>query len=244
MNALNVGGAPAGLELQFESPAAEWSTFDWLAVLGMAQQEVGTAAVTEAGAIASIEAFGVPTLSVGVAVSSAGAIASAEAVNVPGLALGDDVQDAGGIFSGEAVGTPSLSVGVEGSDAGAVVSAEAFGMATMSSPAEQQDLVFAAAPLPRRSRVPSKAPVARVGEAGGIPSEESVGSPVVWGELARVRRVPATSAPVAVVVEARARIEGAGGIASVENFGRAGMWGMKIRSRQAREEEYLLRRAA
>lgn len=39
--AINVGGAPAGIEQNFDTPAPPWTDHDWLAVLGMGQAESG-----------------------------------------------------------------------------------------------------------------------------------------------------------------------------------------------------------
>ncbi len=120
MSTMNVGGAPAGLEQQFESPASPWTSADWLVAGGMVQEEAGAAAQTivSAGAIATAQAFGSAQINFRI---FPGAIASLGAF---GTATTKFNVVPGGITTAQAFGTASVGFRIT---TAAIGSVEAFG---------------------------------------------------------------------------------------------------------------------
>lgn len=92
------------------------------------QPGVSAQPITDAGAIATGEAFGAGQ--VNLRLFDAGAVASLEAFEAPSLRL--TVSDSGAIASGGAFGAPTVTVDRLVSDAGAIASAEAFGSPTVT----------------------------------------------------------------------------------------------------------------
>lgn len=141
--------------------------------------------ISGAGAIASSEAFGVPTVAVGVAISNAGAIGSSEAFGGAVLAAGEDIVNAGGIASAEAFGTPLFALGVAVSSAGGIASAEGFGVPTIGAGVQPEVFVYVG-----RRILPARIKVGLIQEAGAIESAEAFGQPTVTGVVeGRSRRV-------------------------------------------------------
>jgi hypothetical protein len=120
----------------------------------------GTVSVVDAGAIASAEAFGQPSVSARFAVIGAGAIPSAEAFGQPTITFRASVLDAGGIGSAEAFGEPSIS-------------------ARVPQPAVVPSGGLGGRPILRRGEKPTLVlPGWRIARgAGGIESEEAFGEP-------------------------------------------------------------------
>jgi hypothetical protein len=202
--------------------------------------------VSNAGGIASAEAFGTPTLALGRTIASAGAIASAEAFGVPTLALGLTITSAGAIASAEAFGTAIVSGGASGtlSNAGAIASAEAFGVPTLAAGVTVNNVgaiasaeAFGAPALALGAAisnagaitsaeafgVPSLIIGATITNAGAIPSAEAFGLPTTSGAtsatLINVGAIASAEAFGTPTLALGATLSNAGAIASAEAFG-------------------------
>jgi hypothetical protein len=150
-----------------QTPSGTWSTGS-SKIVAVVTYEADTAqSISGAGAIASAEAFGTPTVTPGAVtvhpsgIASAEAfgtptiihaallapsgIASAEAFGTPTVTLGAVILGPSGIASAEAFGTPTVTVGIVTVGPSGIASAEAFGTLTVTVGAAA---VFAIAPIP------------------------------------------------------------------------------------------------
>jgi hypothetical protein len=179
--------------------------------------------VSNAGSIASAEAFGAPTLALGKTITSTGAIASAEAFGVPTLALGLTITSAGAIVSAEAFGTATVSGGASGtiSNAGGIASAEAFGVPTLAAGVAVSNVGAIASA--EAFGTPALAFGATISNAGAIASAEAFGVPslIIGATIIGAGAIPSAEAFGLPTTSGAttATLSNVGAIASAEAFG-------------------------
>lgn len=173
----------------------------WDAVPAPYHASSSSVSVSSAGGIASAEAFGTPTITVGISPSG---ITSGEAVGTQ--AVQAHLTNISGIASVEAVGTPTVGGSI--TPAG-IASSEAFGTPTIT-------VGIASGAIASAEAVGSPTIQAAVAVAGGIASTEAFGAPVMTLAVnpASVGSGEALGSP-ALSVE----VAGVGNIVSAEAFG-------------------------
>jgi hypothetical protein len=188
---------------------------------GSAVVSAGTVSITGAGAIGTAEAFGSTTVTPGaVTITGAGAIASEEAFGSAVVSAGTTVvTGVGAIASAEAFGTAQLDLGVTG--AGAIASAETFGDTVVS----QGQIVVSgvgniatAEAFGTATLVPGA--VSITGTVGAIASAEAFGTAQLDLDVSGAGDIATAEAfGSSTVSVGTATISGVGNIGSAEQFG-------------------------